>query len=584
LINITLESTVKMLTTGRGKSNYKILYQMADKYVIGVDYGTDSVRSVVVNAGNGIIAGTAVFEYPRWKKGLYCDPSANRFRQHPLDYTEGLEESVRSALNGLPPDIVNNITGITVDTTGSTPVAVDKEGTPLSLKPGFEEDPDAMFVLWKDHTGVKEAAEINELARTWGGTDYTRYEGGIYSSEWFWAKVLHVLRNSKKVRENAWSWVEHCDWIPAMLTGETDPLKIKRSRCAAGHKAMWHEDFKGLPDEEFLTRLDPLLSGLRSRLYRETYTCDVAVGSLSEEWAKRLGLSVNIKIGAGAFDAHLGAVGGEIKPYQLIKVMGTSTCDMLVAPMDEAGEKLVAGICGQVDGSIVPGLLGLEAGQSAFGDIYAWYGKLLLWPVNEIINKMDWIDGATRQKIINDTADRLIAELSIRAESIPAEESAIVALDWMNGRRTPDANQELKGAIAGLSLGSDAPRIFRALVEATAFGSRMINERFISEGARIDGVIAIGGVAKKNPFVMQIVADVLNMPIKVAKSDQTCALGSAMAASVVAGIHPDINAAQKAMGGGFESEYKPDPVRAGIYETLFLKYKKLGEFIESKLT
>jgi L-ribulokinase len=557
---------------------------MADKYVIGIDYGTDSVRAVVVNAGNGMIAGTAVFEYPRWKKGLYCDPSANRFRQHPLDYIEGLEESVRNAIKGLSPDIVNNITGITVDTTGSTPVAVDREGIPLSLKPGFEEDPDAMFVLWKDHTGVKEAAEINELAKTWGGTDYTRFEGGIYSSEWFWAKVLHVLRNSNKVRENAWSWVEHCDWIPALLAGDTDPLKIKRSRCAAGHKAMWHEDFNGLPDEEFLTRLDPLLSGLRDRLYRETYTCDVAVGSLSEKWAERLGLNVNIKIGAGAFDAHLGAIGGEIKPYQLIKVMGTSTCDMLVAPMEEAGEKLVAGICGQVDGSIVPGLLGLEAGQSAFGDIYAWYGKLLLWPVNEIINKMDWIDAATREKIVNDTSDRLIAELSIRAESIPAEESAIVALDWMNGRRTPDANQELKGAIAGLSLGSDAPRIFRALVEATAFGSRMINERFISEGARIDGVIAIGGVAKKNPFVMQIVADVLNMPIKVAKSDQTCALGSAMAASVAAGIHTDINKAQKAMGAGFEQEYKPDPGRAKVYDTLFNKYKRFGTYVEKELT
>jgi L-ribulokinase len=553
---------------------------MAKKYVIGIDYGTDSVRSVVVDTTNGEITGTSVFEYPRWKKGLFCDPSINQFRQHPLDYIEGLEQSVKEAIAGLSSDVIKNIAGITVDTTGSTPVAVDKEGIPLSMKKGFESNPDAMFVLWKDHTAVKEAAEINKLARTWGGIDFTKFEGGIYSSEWFWAKILHVLRNSEEVRKNAWSWVEHCDWIPAMLTGKTNPLLLKRSRCAAGHKAMWHDDFNGLPAEKFLTKLDPLLSGLRERLFSKTYTCDTEVGNLSEEWAKRLGLSTAVKVGVGTFDAHTGAVGGEIKPYYLVKVMGTSTCDMIVAPMAEVGDKLVAGICGQVDGSIIPGMLGLEAGQSAFGDIYAWFGKLLLWPVTDIISKMSWLDEKTRNRIEKETADKIIAELSKQAESLAVEETSVLALDWMNGRRTPDANQALKGAITGLSLGSDAPRIFKALVEATAFGSKMINERFISEGIRIDGVIAIGGVAKKNPFVMQIVADVLNMPIKVAASEQTCALGSAMAASVVAGVYKDIPAAQKAMGGGFEKDYHPDPVRAKKYETLFRKYKELGSFIE----
>ena len=556
---------------------------MIRKYVIGLDYGTDSVRSVVVDTDNGETVGTSVFEYPRWKKGLYCDSSANRFRQHPLDYIEGMEHSVKEALKGLSADITENIVGITVDTTGSTPVAVDKEGVPLSLKPGFENDPDAMFVLWKDHTAVKEAAEINELARSWGGTDYTKYEGGVYSSEWFWSKILHVLRSSGKVRENAFSWVEHCDWIPALLTGNTDPLALKRSRCAAGHKAMWHEDFNGLPEEKFLTSLDPLLTGLRERLFSDTYTCEVSVGTLSEEWAKRLGLPSGVKVGTGAFDAHLGAIGGEIKPYHLLKVMGTSTCDMLISPMNEIGDKLVAGICGQVDGSIIPGMLGLEAGQSAFGDIYAWFGNLLMWPVTEIISSMNWLDEKTKERIRTETSDRMIAGLSKQAESLADEETAIIALDWLNGRRTPYANQELKGAISGLSLGSDAPRIFKSLVEATAFGSKMINDRFVSEGVRIDGVIAIGGVAKKNPFVMQIVADVLNMPIKVASSDQTCALGSAMAASVMAGVHKDFGAAQQAMGGGFEMEYKPDPIRAERYNELYFKYKKLGTFIENEL-
>jgi L-ribulokinase len=554
---------------------------MVNKFVIGIDYGTDSVRSVVVDTSNGKIAGTSVFEYPRWKKGLYCDPSTNQFRQHPMDYIEGLEQSVRGAMMRLAPEVIRNIAGITIDTTGSTPVAVDKDGIPLSMKPEFENNPNAMFVLWKDHTAVKEAAEINELARKWGGTDFTKFEGGIYSSEWFWSKILHVLRNDTEVRKNAWSWVEHCDWLPALLAGNTNPSTIKRSRCAAGHKAMWHNDFDGLPDENFLNELDPLLSGLRERLYKETYTCDVVVGTLSAEWAKRLGLTTDVKVGAGAFDAHLGAVGGGIKPYYLVKVMGTSTCDMIVTPLEKAGNKLVAGICGQVDGSIVPGMLGLEAGQSAFGDIYAWFGKLLMWPVTDIISEMTWLDEKSRERIKEETTGKMISELSKQAEKLPIDESSLVALDWMNGRRTPDANQALKGAIAGLSLGSDAPKIFRALVEATAFGSKMINERFISEGVRIDGVIAIGGVAKKNPFVMQIVTDILNVPIKVATSDQTCAIGSAMAAAVVAGLYKDIPSAQKAMGSGFEKEYKPDPARAEKYEKLFKKYKELGSLIEN---
>ncbi|MBI5010482.1 MAG: ribulokinase, partial [Bacteroidia bacterium] len=323
---------------------------MVKKYVIGIDYGTDSVRSVVADTENGLIIGTSVFEYPRWKQGLFCDPAQNQFRQHPADYIEGLEQSVRGAISGLSAEIISNISGISVDTTGSTPVAVDRDGTPLSLKHGFECNPDAMFILWKDHTAVKESEEINHLARTWGGTNFTKYEGGIYSSEWFWAKILHVLRNNSDVRKNAWSWVEHCDWIPALLTGNTNPLEIKRSRCAAGHKAMWHEDFAGLPDQKFLTKLDPLLDGIRERLYKNTWTCDTVAGNISPEWAEKLGLPEGVKVGAGSFDAHIGAIGAEIKPYQLIKVMGTSTCDMIIAPPSEVGKNLVAGICGQVDG------------------------------------------------------------------------------------------------------------------------------------------------------------------------------------------------------------------------------------------
>ncbi len=556
---------------------------MSTKYTIGLDYGTDSVRSLIVNTITGEEVATSVFYYPRWKEGKYCDPTKNLFRQHPLDYLEGLEYTITEALKNVSDEVRSNIAAISVDTTGSTPVAVNKEGIPLSIIPEFAANPNAMFVLWKDHTAVREAEEINSLARSWGGDDFTKYEGGIYSSEWFWAKVLHVLREDEAVRKAAWSWVEHCDWIPAVLSGDTRPENLKRSRCAAGHKAMWHDDFNGLPAEEFLQKLDPVLAGLKERLFEKTYTCDVAVGKLSKEWAGRLGLSTDVVIGAGAFDAHLGAVGGQIEPYYLSKVMGTSTCDMLIAPIEDVADNLVGGICGQVDGSILPGMVGLEAGQSAFGDIYAWFSKLLMWPVEEIIIKMKWLDDDTIERIRLETSDKMIAELSEAAAKIPLEVSAVVALDWMNGRRTPDANQELKGAITGLTLGSDAPRVFRALVEATAFGSKMINDRFISEGIRIDGIIALGGVAKKSPFVMQIVADVLNMPIKVARSEQACALGSAMAAAVVAGVHKNIPEAQKAMGGGFETEYHPDAGRAAIYARLYEKYQRFGKFVEYDL-
>jgi L-ribulokinase len=551
------------------------------KYTIGIDYGSDSVRALIVDALNGKEIASDVFYYPRWKAGKYCNPSQNLFRQHPLDYVEGLEITIKNALAKSPKEVAANVVGISVDTTGSTPVAVDKEGTPLSLKQEFSENPNAMFVLWKDHTATAEADQINKLAKSWGGVDYTKYEGGIYSSEWFFAKILHVLRADEKVRNAAFSWVEHCDWIPAILTGETNPLTMKRSRCAAGHKAMWHPDFNGLPSEDFLVRLDPLLKGLRDRLFKETYTCDIKIGHLTAEWAKRLGLSESVVVGAGSFDAHLGALGGEIKPYYLSKVMGTSTCDMLVAPMKEMQGKLVRGICGQVDGSIIPGMLGMEAGQSAFGDIYAWFRKLLLWPVEGILAESSEIDQATKEKLIAEIGDKIIPVLSKQAEAIAIGESGIVALDWMNGRRTPDANQLLKGAIQGLNLGSDAPRIFRALVEATAFGAKKIVDRFISEGVKIEGIIALGGVAKKSPFVMQVVADVLNMPILVAKSEQACALGTAMAAATVAGLYPTVLDAQKAMGNGFELEFKPIRENAEKYKHLYDQYTKFGAFVES---
>ncbi|KPM48706.1 ribulokinase [Jiulongibacter sediminis] len=544
---------------------------MSSKYVIGIDFGSDSVRSVVVDAADGKIQGTAVAYYPRWKEGLYCLPGESQFRQHPKDYLETLEKTVKEALKEAGSGVAEKVVGISVDTTGSTPVAVDKSGTPLALTQGFEENPNAMFILWKDHTGNAEAEEINTLARKWE-TDFTKYEGGIYSSEWFWAKILRTLRVDEKVRKAAFSWVEHCDWISAELTGETDPLKMKRSRCAAGHKAMWHEDFDGLPSENFLTELDPVLSGLRDRLFTETCTSDEAIGTLSKEWAQKLGLNENVVIGVGAFDAHMGGIGAEIEPYSFVRVMGTSTCDMLVSPNNEMEGKLIPGICGQVDGSILPGMLGMEAGQSAYGDVYAWFARLITGPVAEILGPEQ----------ADKLQDALIPYLADEAAKLPLTENDPIAIDWFNGRRTPDANHTLKGAIAGMNLGTDAPMIFKALVEATAFGSKAIVDRFLEQQVPIKQVIAIGGVAQKSSFVMQTLADVLNMPIKVAASDQTCALGAAMCAATASGVFEKMEDAQKAMGAGFNKEYQPNAEKHKVYLKLYDKYQKFGGFIENE--
>jgi L-ribulokinase len=550
---------------------------MASSYVIGIDFGTDSVRSVVVDTQTGEELSAGVHEYSRWKAGRYCDAAVSQFRQHPLDHLEGMENATLQALASLPSEIKQNIKGISVDTTGSTPGPVDENGTALALLPEFAENPNGMFILWKDHTGNAEAEEINELAHRWD-VDYTKYVGGIYSSEWFWAKILRTLRVDEQVRTKAFSWVEHCDWVSAILTGNTNPLTMKRSRCAAGHKAMWHEEFEGLPSEEFLTKLDPLLAGLRDRLYRHTYTSDEAMGTLSPEWAAKWGLTADVKIGVGAFDAHMGAIGAKIEPYSLVKVIGTSTCDILVAPTNEIGHLLIRGICGQVDGSVVPDMLGMEAGQSAFGDLYAWFQRLILGPVTELLTRQG------QEAIAIQLQASMIRYLSEEASKLPVTAQDIVAVDWMNGRRTPDANHTLKGAITGLNLGSDAVRVFKSLVEATAYGARRINERFEEEGVPIRQVIAIGGVARKSAFVMQTLADVLNVPIVVAQSDQCCALGAAVCASVAAGIHPNMPEAQRIMGSHFDFEYQPRPQVAQVYQQLYQKYLMLGKFVESQTT
>lgn len=551
---------------------------MNSNYCIGVDFGTDSVRALIVDAHTGEEVAASVQAYRRWRDGQYCDPVRNQFRQHPQDYIEGLEQSIKSCLKQAGSAVSANIRAISVDTTGSTPIAVDASGTPLALLSAFVDNPNAMFVLWKDHTAVEEAAAINTLAKKFD-IDYLKYVGGIYSSEWFWAKLLHLAKADEEVYNACYTWTEHCDWIPFLLTGGKHADQIKRSVCTAGHKGLWSSAFEGLPPDDFFRALDPRLMKVVKTFPKKVYTADQSAGNLSKEWADRLGLSSEVLVGIGAMDAHMGAVGGQIEPYFLSKVMGTSTCDMLIVPPNELGDKVIRGICGQVDGSIIPGMIGLEAGQSAFGDVYAWFKQLLLWPMQQVL-QLDGFSSAAIAPILTRLQEGLLDELSRQAEVITFDESSELAIDWLNGRRTPDANQQLKGLISGLSLGSDAPRIYRSLVEATCFGARKIVERFQDEGVPIKGLIGVGGIAQKAPFIMQMLADILKLPLKVHRSEQTCALGAAMFAATVAGIYPKVEKAMEAMGPGFDRTYYPNTAYAELYEKRYQCYNQLGACVE----
>jgi L-ribulokinase len=552
---------------------------LQDAFVIGVDYGTDSVRSILVNARNGEEVASSVFYYPRWRDGLFCDPSRNQFRQHPLDYIEGLEVTIKGCLTQAGAEAQARVRAISIDTTGSTPVAVNRQGTPLALLPEFAKNPHAMFVLWKDHTATREAAEINQHAARFQ-ENYLQFVGGIYSSEWFWAKLLYTLRADAAVRKACYSWVEHCDWIPFLLTGGSDVHQMKRGVCSAGHKALWAAEFKGLPSDNFFSSLDALLTGFTSRLFTETFTADQPAGRLCPEWSQRLGLSEDVVIGVGAFDAHMGAVGGQIEPYYLSKVMGTSTCDMLVAPYEEMKGKLVKGICGQVSGSVIPGMIGLEAGQSAFGDSYAWFKNILSWPLQSIL-KSSLITKDISKLLFEESSKKIIRELTRQAQVLPLHETDELALDWLNGRRTPDANQELKAVVSGLNLGTDAPKMYKAIVESTCFGAKAIVDRFVDEGVPVKGLIGLGGVARKSPYVMQVMADVMNRPIRIHRSEQTCALGAAMFAATAAGLYPRVEDAMGAMGQGFDLTYRPDPNTTAIYEKRYIKFKKLSEVVQA---
>jgi len=528
------------------------------KYALGLDYGTNSVRTLVVNVANGREVGTAVWTYQHGTEGVILSNDPNLARQHPADYLKGFEITVKAALAQAKRAVKGfkaaDVIGIGVDTTGSTPLPVDGKGEPLAFKKQFGKDPAAMAWLWKDHTGVAEAEEITALAEKMR-PQYLGKCGGTYSSEWFFSKILHCLRTSPKGFDAAHTWVEIADWIPAALTGTEGPDKLTVGICAAGHKAMYNDAWGGYPDAAFLGKLDPKLGKLRARLRPKAYNISKAVGGLTAEWAKRTGLPAGIPVAVGAFDAHLGAVGAGIAPGTLVKIIGTSTCDMMVSPLKS---KLpdIPGLCGIVPESILPGYYGLEAGQSAVGDIFNWF--------------VNYVQPGGPKAGSHEA-------LTAAAAKLKPGESGLLALDWNNGNRTILVDQRLTGLLLGQTLYTRPGEIYRALIEATAFGALAIMSRFEEYGVRVRQVINCGGIAEKNPLVMQIYADVTGRPMKLSRSAQTPALGAAMAGAVVAGRYPGFAAAQKAMSGLKAKVYRPNKQANAVYRELYALYKQLHD-------
>jgi L-ribulokinase len=517
------------------------------KITLGVDYGTNSVRALAVDAATGRELGVSVYNYEHGHQGVLLDPLDHHLaRQSPVDYLVGLERTVREALkqagaNG------GDVAGIGVDSTGSSPIPVDETNRPLALHPKWQHHLAAQCWLWKDHTGHEEAAAITRLAAQ-HRPHYIAKCGNTYSSEWFWAKIWHCLKTAPEVFEAAFSWVELCDFIPAVLAGVTDPREIRRGVCAAGHKALYHESWGGLPDKEFLGLLDPKLAALRDRLYDRAHDASQPAGVLGADWAKKLGLQPGIPIAIGLMDVHYGAIGCGIAEGALVKVIGTSTCDCLVVRSDRHVAD-IPGICGIVPGAILPGHYGIEAGQSAVGDIFKW-----------------WVEGVSQGE------GTLHGELTAEAARLRPGQSGLLALDWNNGNRTILVDQLLTGLLLGQTLYTTRAEIYRALIEATAFGARAIIERIKDYGVPVERIICAGGIAEKNPLLMQIYADVTGCEMRVAGSSQACALGAAVAAAVVAGVHADYPAAQAAMTRLQEVVYRPEPVARAVYERIYRLY------------
>ncbi len=533
-------------------------------YVIGLDFGSDSVRAILVNTDNGDILATSVDMYSRWGKGMYSDASKAQFRQHPLDYLEGLEKVLKSVIGEC--DEPAAIRAISVDTTASTPCLCDRNCTPLCLTEKYAENPDAMFVLWKDHTGQAESEEITALCAK-EPTNWAKFSGNYYSAEGYWSKVLHLLRNNSEFRNDAWYAIELCDYIPAILTGNKNADQLKASHCAAAIKHMWSSEWGGFPPASFFNAIDPDLARIAGRMANDNWYCHDMAGHLSEEWAERLGLSTSVLVGVGNVDSHSGATGAGIRYKTMILNMGTSACYMAVMPLERMGGRILEGVFNQVDGSILPGMYGFESGLSALGDLYAWLRKLLAWPLKTMLD-----DEAKAAEI----EDRLLFRLGEEAAKLPLKLDAPIATDYFNGRRSPNPDSGLTGSIMGLTLGTSAPELYYALAEATAFATRAILDHLMDGGVEIDKLIAVGGIPQKSPFVMQMMADVTGMEISIAANANSCAMGAAVHAAVVAGIYSSVEEAHAYMVKPTIKVYRPDPSKKPVLDARYERYIKLG--------
>ncbi|MCQ2135389.1 MAG: ribulokinase [Bacteroidales bacterium] len=544
-------------------------------YVIGIDYGTDSARAVLVDCSNGQTLSSSVECYPRWAKGLYCDAPTQQFRQHPLDYLECLEKVLSSVISECPDP--SAIRAISVDTTGSTPCFVGADARPLSLLEEFSQDPDAMFVLWKDHSAAKESELITRLCAE-HEPNYACHTGNDYSPECFWTKVLHILRTNPKVRDAAVSVIEECDFITATLTGVKDYRDIKPGHCAAGAKHLWAQEWGGFPPEEFFRSVDPILLPILHNLNSDNRTCDQVAGHLCPQWAEILGLSTDVVIGYGNIDSHSGAVGAGITDGTIVMNIGTSACYMAVVPKEKLGGRIIDGVFGQVDDGILPGMVGFEAGLSAFGDAFAWLKKTLCWPMASLAASPDCTP--EMEAVLKKAQDELLVRLTEQAQALPLSLDAPLATDHLNGRRTPSPDGSLSAGFAGLRITTSAPELFRAIVEAVCFASRRVIDYLEENGVDCSRLVAVGGISQKSPYVMQTLADVMGRRVEVSACKDSCAMGAAVYASVAGGVWPDVVTAQKNMCALSAREYTPDESKKEIYDQRYARYKALVTFCE----
>ncbi|MGH9350926.1 MAG: ribulokinase [Terriglobia bacterium] len=534
-----------------------------DLFAVGIDYGTESGRAVVVRVRDGKEVGAAIVPYPdgvldeRLPSGARLGP--DWALQNPRDYLLVVEKAVPKALK-LAGVRGERVIGLGTDFTASSPMPVLRDGTPLCFVKAYRNNPHAWVKLWKHHAAQPEANRITEIGAE-RNEEFIRTYGGRYSSEWFFSKLLQILNESPKTYAAFDRFIEAADWIVWQLTGEE-----KRSACTASYKAMWVKG-AGFPSKDFFKALHPQFENvIAEKVGEEFYPLGLQAGGLTPAWAKKTGLMPGTPVSIGNVDAHVSVPAVTVtRPGSLVMIMGTSICHILLG--DDKRE--VEGMCGTVEDGVVPGLWGYEAGQSAVGDIFAWYFEQ---GVPETIARE-----ARRLKCgVPDLLEK-------RAAALKPGEAGLLALDWCNGNRSILVDADLTGLLVGMRLNTKPEEIFRALIEATAFGTRQIVEAFESKGIPVKELVACGGLPEKNKLLMQIYADVTGREIKVARQPLTCpALGSAMHGAVAAGRarggYDSIFEAAKSMTGLQRKAYRPQPRHHEVYSRLFREYQKLHDY------